>query len=82
VTEDEARAQAEERWGRDLPQNGQPATSFGYVQHLPQQARDPYRVGAWKRQPNIGYFELKGEGATWVAAFEEADRKAGPIPRK
>ena len=82
MTRDEAEALAVQRWGT---KEARPATyprQSGAVQCDGTLFGRGFKVGVWiEPTPLAGYFHAHGEGASWVAAFDDADRRLG-TPRK
>lgn len=84
MTRAEAEAEAHGRW--DPPPEGAPVSypkKTGAVYTDGTTFGRGFKVGVWiQESAQVGYFKAHGEGATWEAAFSDADRRLGTSPRK
>jgi hypothetical protein len=67
MTEQEANAECQSRWGLS-----------GAVRHRPE-ITGPYMVG-FTRRDLVGAFEARGWGDSWEEAFAKAEKQPAPLP--
>lgn len=83
MTQTEAETKARTRWGFPEGLPDRYPRQYGAVYADGTGFGKGFKVGIWRQETaNVGYLKAHGEGATWEAAFDDADRRLGTEPRK